>query len=65
MSGSQETTSSGPFGDAYAEKSVDKLSVEEFCERFRIPNGVFVELIDREIVSTEKGEDHAICFSKE
>ncbi|RVW67222.1 hypothetical protein CK203_063639 [Vitis vinifera] len=58
-------TSSGPSGDAYAEKSANKLSVKEFRERFCIPNGVSVELTDGEAVSTEKGEDHAICFSKE
>ena len=65
MSGNQEAISSGPSDNAYAEKSVDKLNVKEFYERFRIPNGVSVELIDGEAVSTEKGEDHAICFSKE
>ena len=65
MSGNQEATSSSPSADAYAEKSVDKLSVKEFHERFCIPNGVSVELTNGEVVSTEKGEDHAICFSKE
>ena len=39
--------------------------MKEFRERFCIPNGVSVELTDGEAVSTEKGEDHAICFSKE
>ena len=57
-------TSSGPSGDAH-EKSVDKLSVKEFRERFCIPNGVVVELMDGEVMSTEKAEDHAIMFSKE
>ena len=65
MSGNQEATSSSPSADAYAEKSVDKLSVKEFHERFCIPNGVSVELTNGEVVSTKKGEDHAICFSKE
>ena len=65
MSGNQEATSSSPSADAYAEKSVDKLSVKEFHERFCIPNGVSVELTNGEVVSTEKGEDHTICFSKE
>ena len=65
MSANQEATSSGPSGNAHAEKSVEKLSVREFRERFCIPNGVSVELTDVEAVSTEKGDDHAIYFSKE
>ncbi|RVW26956.1 hypothetical protein CK203_098776 [Vitis vinifera] len=54
-----------PIGDA-PEKSVDKLSVKEFRERFCIPNGVLVEFLDEEeVVSTEKAEGRAITFSKE
>ena len=49
----------------YAEKSVDKLNVRQFCERFYIPNGVFVQLVDGEAVSTEKSVDNAIYFTKE
>ena len=64
MSTNKEATSSGSSDDAH-EKSVDKLSVKEFRERFCIPNGVSVELIDGEVVSTEKNEDHDIFFSKE
>ncbi|KAL6346525.1 hypothetical protein AAG906_000143 [Vitis piasezkii] len=64
MSANKEATSSGPSGDAH-EKSVDKLSVKEFCERFCIPNGVLVELTEGEAVSTEKAEGNAITFSKE
>ena len=58
-------TSSGPSGAAHAEKFAKKLSVKEFHERFCIPNDVSVELTDGEAVSTEKGDDHAIYFSKE
>ena len=64
MSANKGATSSGPSGGAH-EKSMDKLSVTEFCERFCIPNGVLVELMDGEAVSTEKAEDNAIIFSKE
>ena len=65
MSATQEVTSSGPAGDAF-EKSVDKLSVKEFRERFCIPNGVLVEFMDEEeVVSTEKAEGRAITFSKD
>ncbi|KAL6333368.1 hypothetical protein AAG906_028553 [Vitis piasezkii] len=65
MSANQEVTSPGPCGAANAKKSVDKLSVKEFRERFCIPNGVFVELTDGEAVSIEDKEDNTICFSKE
>ena len=65
MSANKEATSSGSSGDAHAEKSMDKLSVKEFRERFCIPNGVSVELTDGDAVSTEKSEDHAIFFSNE
>ena len=65
MSANKEVASSSSSGDAHAEKSVDKLSVKEFRERFCIPNGVFVELTDGEAVSTEKTEDNAIFFTNE
>ena len=61
----KEATSSSSSGDAHAEKSVDKLNVREFLERFCILNGVFVELMDGEAASTEKTEDKAIFFTKE
>ena len=44
---------------------MDKLNVREFREHFCIPNGVFVELMDGEVVTTEKSEDNAIFFTKE
>ena len=73
MSANKEATSSSSSGqsgknasrDVHAEKSVDKLNVREFCKRFCIPNGVFVELTDREAVSTEETEDNAIFFTNE
>ncbi|XP_034708908.1 uncharacterized protein LOC117931950 [Vitis riparia] len=52
-------------GEVHAEKSVDKLNVREFCERFCIPNGVSVQLVDGEAVSTEKSADNSIYFTKE
>ena len=64
MSANKGAASFGPSGDAH-KKSVDKLSVKEFREHFCIPNGVLVELMDGEAMSTEKAEDHAIVFSKE
>ena len=65
MSANQEVTSTGPYGGAHGKRSVDKLSVKEFRERFCVPNGLFVELTDGEAVSTEDSEDHAIYFSRE
>ncbi|RVX07556.1 hypothetical protein CK203_025151 [Vitis vinifera] len=65
MSANQEVTSPASCGAAHAKKSVDKLSVKEFRERFYIPNGVSIELSEGEAVSTENAEDNAICFSKE
>ena len=73
MSANKEVTSSSSSGqnekdasrDVHAEKSVDKLNVREFRERFYIPNGVFVELMDGEVVMTEKSEDNVIFFTKE
>ena len=52
-------------GVVYAERSVDKLNVRQFCERFCIPNGVSVQLVDGEAVSTEKSADNIIYFTKE
>ena len=52
-------------GEVHAEKFVDKLNMREFCERFCIPNGVSVHLVDGEAVSTEKFADNAIYFTKE
>ncbi|RVX10813.1 hypothetical protein CK203_018147 [Vitis vinifera] len=52
-------------GEVHAEKSVDKLNMREFCARFCIPNGVSVQLVDGEAVSTEKSADNAIYFTKE
>ena len=65
MSANKEATLSGPSSDAHVEKSVDKLSMKEFRERFCIPNGVPVELTDGAAVSIEKSEDNAIFFTKE
>ena len=52
-------------GEVHAEKSVDKLNVREFYERFCIPNGVSVQLMDGKAVSTEKSADNSIFFTKE
>nr|CAN75751.1 hypothetical protein VITISV_032953 [Vitis vinifera] len=52
-------------GEVHAKKSLDKLNVREFCERFCIPNDVSVQLVDEEAVSTDKSADNAIYFTKE
>ncbi|RVW60645.1 hypothetical protein CK203_048848 [Vitis vinifera] len=52
-------------GEVHAEKSLDKLDVREFRERFCIPNGVSVQLVDGEVVCIEKSANNAIYFTKE
>ena len=52
-------------GVVYAERSIDKLNVRQFYERFYIPNGVSIQLVDGEAVSTEKSADNAIYFTKD
>ena len=62
----KKTVSSARAGDA-REKATDKLDVKEFRDRFCIPNGVIVELLNDEEVPalTEKFEKNTIIFSKE
>nr|CAN78285.1 hypothetical protein VITISV_000423 [Vitis vinifera] len=66
MSSKKKTVSSSRAGDV-REKATDKLDVKEFRDRFCIPNGVIVELLNDEEVpaSTEKFEKNIIIFSKE
>ena len=65
MSAKKKAVSSVRASDA-REKSIDKLNAKEFRDRFCIPNGVTVELLnEEELVSTEKAEGNAIIFSKE
>ena len=64
MYANKEAASSSSSRDARAEKSVHKLSVKEFRERFCIPNGVLVELMDGEVVAIEKLEDNAIFLQR-
>ena len=58
-------SSKDAFEEVSTEKSVDKLNVREFCECFCIPNGLSVQLVDGEAVSTEEFADNAIYFTKE
>ncbi|RVX20037.1 hypothetical protein CK203_004757 [Vitis vinifera] len=66
MSSKKKATSSSRASDV-REKVTDKLDVKEFRDRFCIPNGVIVELLNDEEVpaSTEKFEKNTIIFSKE
>ena len=52
-------------GQIYSEKPTNKLNKREFYERFCIPNGVSIQLVDGEAMSTEKAANHAVYFSKE
>ena len=65
MSAKKKAVSSVRASDA-REKSIDKLNAKEFRDRFCIPNGVTVELLnEEELVPTEKAEGNAIIFSKD
>ena len=66
MSSKKKTVSSTRVGDA-REKATDKLDVKEYRDRFCIPNGVIVELLNDEevLVLTQKAEKDTIIFSKE
>ena len=48
-----------------SEKPTDLFNEREFHERFCIPNGVSVHLVDGDPTSTEKAAQDAIFFSKE
>ena len=63
-SSAAEQSGKGASGVVYAERSMDKLNVRQFCERFCIPNGVSVQLVDGEVVSIEKSADNVIYFTK-
>ncbi|RVW84286.1 hypothetical protein CK203_036597 [Vitis vinifera] len=66
MSSKKKIVSSTRVGDA-REKATNKLDVKEFRDRFCIPNGVIVELLNDEevFVPTEKAQKDTIIFSKE
>ncbi|RVW17506.1 hypothetical protein CK203_085525 [Vitis vinifera] len=63
MSSNKKTVSSSEAGNA-CEKATDKLDVKEFRDRFCIPNGVIVELLNDEEVPVP-AEKNTIIFSKE
>ncbi|RVX05917.1 hypothetical protein CK203_023905 [Vitis vinifera] len=55
----------GLWGQTYSGKPTGKLKEKEFREHFYIPNGVSVQLVDGNAMSTEKAANHAIYFSNE
>ena len=52
-------------GRPSSEKLTEFLNEQEFRERFYIPNGVSIQLLDGDPMSTEKAAQGAIFFSKE
>ena len=61
----KKTVSSAGVSEA-GEKAIDKLDVNEFRERFLIPNGVSIDLVNEvAAMPTEKGEENVILFTKE
>ena len=63
---SAKKTVSSSRASEVREKATDKLDTKEFRERFCIPNGVAIELLNgRVLVPSEKAEEKTIIFSKE
>ena len=52
-------------GQTYSKKPIDKLNKRQFRERFCISNGVSIQLVDGEAMSTKKATNNAVYFSKE
>lgn len=48
-----------------SEKPIELFSKQEFRERFYVPNGISIRLMDGSLVSTEKESFNVIVFSKE
>ena len=46
-------------------KPIDKLNKREFCKRFYFPNDISIQLVDGNLMSTEKAAHNAIYFTKE
>lgn len=53
------------FGHSNSGKPTELLNEREFRERFFIPNGDSVQLVEGDLMSTEKAAHNAIFFSKE
>ena len=51
-------------GRTNTEKPIEILTEWEFRERFRIPNGISMRLVDGDPVPTKKESFNAIVFSK-
>ena len=65
MSSKKKAASTARAGNVQ-EKSTDKLSVQEFRERLRIPHDVLIDLVNEEVaMPTEKGGENVILFTKE
>lgn len=52
-------------GYTYSEHLIELLFEREFRERFHIPNGISVLLVDGDLTYTEKQSHNAIYFSNE
>ena len=55
----------GGSGHPYLGKPTELLNGREFRDRFCLPNGVSVQLVERDPMSTEKAGHNAIYFTKE
>lgn len=63
--GTVPTGAAGQGGSGGRAKHTKLLSEREFRERFGIPNGVSVQLLEGDAVPTNKSGDNSICFTKE
>lgn len=59
------TGAAGQSGLGGRAKNTEVLTEQEFRVRFEIPNGVSLQLLEGDAVSTAKSGDNSICFTKE
>lgn len=59
------TSAAGQSGSGGRAKDIEHLTGQEFRVRFGVPNGVSLQLLEGDVVSTAKSGDNSICFTKE
>lgn len=59
------TSAAGQGSSSGRLKHTKLLSEGEFRECFGILNGVYIQLLEGDVVPTNKSEDNSICFTKE
>ena len=59
------TSGKGGFRRPYPRKPTEVLNEREFHDHFYLLNGVSIQLVDGDAMSTEKARHNAIYFTKE